>query len=318
MNNMNELRVPKLISDGMVLQRVSKVKIWGWADAGEKVTVSFLEKTYSATANEEGKWAVILDELQAGGPYNMEITAGTTLVIKNVLVGDVWICSGQSNMVIPMDRVKDLYRDEIANCDNTLIRQFTVPDRYDFNHPKEDLEAGKWEAASAENILQFSAVGYFFAKELFEKYHVPIGLIRASVGGSPVEAWISEDALKIFPEYLRVLEPLREDSYIKKVKEEDEVTSSSWFNKLDLMDKGMQKGEKCWFDPDYDASGWKATEVPGNWQQEGIGRLNGAVWFRKEINVPPSMTGKPARLLMGRIVDSDRAYINGNLVGSTS
>lgn len=318
MNNMNTFRLPKLISDGMVLQRDSKVKIWGWADAGVKVTVSFFEKNYSTIADKDGKWAVILDELQVGGPYNMKITADTTITIKDVLVGDVWICSGQSNMVIPMDRVKDLYMDEIANCNNSLIRQFTVPDRYDFNHPKEDLETGKWEAADAENILQFSAVGYFFAKELFEKYKVPIGLIRASVGGSPVEAWMSEEALKGFPEYLKLLEPLREDSYVSKVKEEDETNNSSWFNKLDLLDKGMQKGEKCWFDPDFDASDWKIMQLPGNWQQEGIGRLNGAVWFRKDIYVPTSMTGKPARLLMGRIVDSDRAYINGTLVGSTS
>jgi sialate O-acetylesterase len=313
----SELRLPRLISDGMVLQRDTKVKIWGWAAPGEIVTVDFIEESYSAITNPEGKWEVILDELQAGGPYLMEVKARTSITIKNILVGDVWICSGQSNMVIPMERVKVIYEDEIANSENPAIRQFVVPDRYDFKAPQEDLEAGSWEAASADTILQFTAVGYFFAKALFEKYHVPIGLIRNSVGGTPVEAWLSEDALKYFPENLDIVKQLRVDGYIDSIMKKEQADINDWFNSLNQNDNGLINGEPAWADPSYDASDWSTMKLPASWEDEGLRDLKGAVWFRKEIDVPASMIGKPAKLFMGTIVDSDSAYVNGTFIGAT-
>jgi sialate O-acetylesterase len=237
--------------------------------------------------------------------------------VKNILVGDVWICSGQSNMVIPMERVKVIYEDEIANCENPSIRQFVVPDRYDFKAPQEDLEAGNWEAASADTILQFTAVGYFFAKALFEKYYVPIGLIRNSVGGTPVEAWLSEDALKYFPENLDIVEQLKVDGYIDSIMNKEQADSNAWFNSLNQNDNGLINGEPAWADPSYDDSDWTTVKLPSSWEDEGLRDLKGAVWFRKEIDVPASMIGKPAKLFMGTIVDSDSAYVNGTFVGST-
>jgi sialate O-acetylesterase len=190
-----DVRLPRLISDGMVLQRDTTVKIWGWADAGEKVTINFNAKTYNATAGADGKWMVSLPELNAGGPYDMEINAANHITLKNILVGDVWVCSGQSNMELTMDRVKYRYPNIIANANNFAIRQFLVPDKYDFKAPQQDLQSGSWVPVTPHTIYNFTAVGYFFAKELFEKYHVPIGLINASLGGSPAQAWMSEDAL---------------------------------------------------------------------------------------------------------------------------
>lgn len=313
----SELRLPRLISDGMVLQRDTKIKIWGWAAPGEMVTVYFIEKSYSTITNPNGKWEVLLDELQAGGPYSMEIKARTSITVKNILVGDVWICSGQSNMVIPMERVKVIYEDEIANCENPSIRQFVVPDRYDFKVPQEDLEGGSWEAASADTILQFTAVGYFFAKALFEKYHVPIGLIRNSVGGTPVESWISEDALKYFPENLEVIKQLNVDGYIDSIMKKEQADINHWFNSLNQNDKGLINGEPAWADPSHEASDWSTMKLPASWEEEGLRDLKGALWFRKEVDVPASMIGKPAKLFMGTIVDSDSAYVNGIFVGST-
>jgi sialate O-acetylesterase len=313
-----QVRLPLLVSDGMVLQRDAQIKVWGWADAGEKVTLDFNGKTTSATAGTDGKWMVSLEALKAGGPYVMEIKADNHITLTNILIGDVWICSGQSNMELPMARVKDKYPDVIAACDNDQIRQFLVPDRYNFKSPQEDFESGNWVAANPKSVLDFTAVGYFFAKALYEKYHVPIGLINTSLGGSPAQAWLSEDALKAFPNYLEIAEKYKDDAYIKQVKDKDKSISDAWYTKLQQLDQGLVKDQKPWFDPSYDAFGWASMKIPAYWEEEGLGKINGVVWFRKEINVPASMVGKPARITLGAIVDSDTVYINGTQVGTTS
>jgi sialate O-acetylesterase len=313
-----QVRLPALISDGMVLQRDASVKIWGCADEGEKVKIKFIGKTYNTRANADGKWDVLLSELKAGGPYSMNIDGVNHITLKNIMVGDVWVCSGQSNMELSMDRVKYRYPDVIANSDNPAIRQFVVPDVYNFKEPQEDLKSGHWVSASPESIPEFTAVGYFFAKELFEKYQVPIGLINSSLGGSPVQAWLSEDALKDFPEYLETAIRFKDDAYIKQIIDNDKAVSDKWYNRINQIDKGMQKGQKSWYDPAYDTSKWATMNVPGYWADEELGPVNGVVWFRKEINVPASMTGKSAKLWLGRIVDADTTYVNGKVVGSVS
>ena len=313
-----EIRLPRLMSDGMVLQRGDCAKIWGWAAADEKVTITFNGKTYSNTPGTDGKWAVMLSELKAGGPYSMEITGSNHITLENILIGEVWVCSGQSNMDLPMSRVEERYADVIANSNNPAIRRFFVSKRYDFNTPQEDLESGFWESANPQSVLNFTATGYFFAKALYEKYKVPIGLIHASVGGSPAEAWLSEDALKEFPTYLKTAEKFKDGNYLKQIADKDKAVSDAWYGLLQQKDKGMADGQKPWFDPTYDASDWATMNVPGYWADGPLGNVNGVVWFRKEINVPASMTRKPARLLLGRVVDSDRTYVNGKFVGSVS
>ncbi len=313
-----QVRLPRLVSDGMVLQRGDSVKIWGWAAADEKVKISFSGKTYTDTTGKDGKWAVMLSELVAGGPYSMEISGSNHIILKNILIGDVWTCSGQSNMDLPMARVEERYKDVIANSKNPAIRRFFVSKRYDFNTPQEDLESGSWESANPESILRFTATGYFFAKALYEKYNVPIGLIHTSVGGSPAEAWLSEDALKEFPTHLETAEKFKDSDYLNQIANKDKAVSDAWYSLLQQKDKGLADGKKPWFDPTYDTSDWATMNVPGYWADEDLGPVNGVVWFRKEIDVPDSMTGRPARLLLGRIVDSDRTYVNGKFVGSVS
>lgn len=315
---MTELKLPQLISDGLVLQRDRDVNIWGWAAPGETVTVDFLGETFRTTVDEGGKWRVVLSPQKAGGPYEMKIESGTCITVKDILIGDVWVCSGQSNMVLPMGRVSDLYAEDIAQSYNPAIRLFTVPDRYDFNIAHEDLSSGGWEKADPESILRFTATGYFFAKALFERYHVPIGLINASVGGSPVEAWLSGESLEKFPRYKEVSDPLKDNSYIEKIKNEEEAVNKSWYDSINETDPGLAKAEPAWFSEEYDASDWPTMGLPAFWEDERLGRLHGVVWFRKEFHINPEMEGKPARLLLGRIVDSDSAYVNGILVGTTS
>ncbi len=197
----SQIKLPKLISDGMVLQRNTNIKIWGWASAGEKVSIQFIDKEYNTTTDSKGDWSVSIQTQKAGGPYEMIINASNKITIHDIMIGDVWICSGQSNMEHSLGSFDWVYKKEIENSTNKYIRQFLVPQKYNFNTPQTDLESGSWKSANPKNVKNFSAVAYFFGKEIYDKYKVPIGLINSSLGGSPVESWISEDALKSFPAY---------------------------------------------------------------------------------------------------------------------
>jgi sialate O-acetylesterase len=313
-----QVRLPRLISDGMVLQRDAQVKIWGWAADHEKVTVSFSDSVYHAEANDKGEWSIVVARLKAGGPFTMTVTGSNSITIKDVMVGDVWVCSGQSNMELPMKRVRPLYEAEIANSENTYIRHFTVPQKYDFNSPHEDLDGGKWEAATPTSVLNFSAVAYFFAAELTQKYHVPIGLINASLGGSPAESWLSEDALKQFPNYLKEAQRFRDASLIQQIESQDKTRIDAWYAQLRQKDEGYRDPLKPWSDPSVDIAGWDTMNVPGYWARTTLGPVNGVVWFRKGVDLPVSMAGLTAKLNLGRIVDADSVFVNGVVVGTTS
>lgn len=308
-----QVKLPQLISDGMVLQRDSELKIWGWAPEGEKLSIEFNGNTYKATADKDGKWMVKLPPMEAGGPYDMNIEASNKITVKDILIGDVWVASGQSNMETTMERVKPLYEDVIKSVDYPQIRYFNVADLYNFKSPQTDLGPGNWIPADTANILNYSAVAFFFARELHEKYDVPIGVINASVGGSPVEAWLSKDALKNFPVHFEEAKKFSEDAYIKKIETDDQDRSNKWYQEVREKDEGYKDLEKPWFSTSTDDAEWSKMEVPGFWEE----RVNGVVWFRKEIDVPASMVGKPAKLLLGRIIDSDSVYINGEFVGTT-
>lgn len=310
-----DVRLPRLVSDGMVLQRDARVNIWGWADPGESVRVEFRNRIHRARAGRDGKWNLALPALKAGGPDTMTIAGNNTITLNDVYVGDVWIASGQSNMELPMARVSELYEAEIANSANPLIRHFLVPDRYNFKHPEDDLPEGAWEPANPRTVPGFSAVGYFFAKDLYDRYRIPVGLINASLGGSPVEAWMSEQALAEFPHHLATARQFRDDALIQRITEDDTKRSAAWYALLDARDRGLKNN---WADPAYDASQWPVMRLPAFWDETKLGAVNGVAWFRKEIMLPAALAGKPARLDMGRIVDADMTYVNGRLAGNVT
>jgi sialate O-acetylesterase len=312
-----QVRLPRLISDGMVLQRGTPVLVWGWAAVGEHVSVSFNHVQSEAVTDSAGKWAVRLPSMPAGGPYTMTIDATNHIQIRNMLIGDVWVCAGQSNMVLPMERVKERYPGVIERSENEEIRQFLIPNQYDFNTVHDDLPSGRWESANPETVPHFSATAYFFARALFDKYHVPIGLINASVGGTPVESWLSEDALKAFPEYFERAQAFKDTAHINSIRRKDQDLSRAWYTYVARHDAGVNSG-MTWYDTLYDASGWSAMQVPSCWDEESNNHRNGTVWFRKEVNIPASFTGKPVLLKLGRIVDWDSVYVNGRFAGSVS
>jgi sialate O-acetylesterase len=210
-----QIKLPRLISNGMILQRDLPLKIWGWSAAHENVTISFLNKEYSAQADKNGNWTVVLPKQKAGGPYTMQLEASNIISLSDILIGDVWVCGGQSNMELWMDRMKYKYATEMANANNTAIRQFLVPDKYNFQAAQADVEAGTWLPVTPQNIGEFSGVAYFFAKEINEKHKIPIGLINTALGGSPAEAWISEEALKKFPAYYNEVQKFKDNGLIK-------------------------------------------------------------------------------------------------------
>ena len=310
-----QIRLPRLISDGMVLQRDTNTKIWGWAAPGEKVTLTFKRKVYSATADANGRWEILLSPQSAGGPYEMTLSASNKISLKDILFGDVWVSSGQSNMELTLERLSDKYPDIIAKANNPKIRQFEVPDRYDFNTQKEDVESGRWMSVTPENILKFSAVAYFFANDLYKKYKIPIGLINTALGGSPAESWISEEALKSFPPQYAEAQRFKDNNLIKQVESRDSKISNAWHTLLNLTDEGLKNN---WYNPGLDDSNWKQMDIPAYWADTELGQVNGSVWFRKEVNVPRVPDGKTARLLLGTIVDADSVFINGKFVGTTS
>ncbi len=312
------MRLPRLISDGMVLQRDTELKIWGWAAPGENIAIEFTGKQCTTTADSSGEWMVILPPMQAGGPYKMTLTASNSLTVSDILIGDVWLCSGQSNMELPVRRVRPLYEADIAAAENNSIRSFTVPKTFVFTGPQSDLPGGKWTAADPETVLDFSAAAWFFAREINQTYGVPVGLLTSAFGGSPAEAWISEGSLKAFPVYYDELRQLNEDSYISNIEKEDRRRIAEWYSNLQKADTGYQTEGVRWHDVNLNTDDWSSMTVPGFWSATPLKGINGVVWFRKEIDIPASVAGQPATVNLGRIVDADSAFLNGTFIGSVS
>ena len=306
-----QITLPQIIRDSMILQRDAKINIWGWASKGEQVSVKFNGKTYRTKTGNDGKWKVQLSPVKAGGPYTMDISGKNKITLHDILMGDVWLCAGQSNMEHQMKLHSVYYPEEIGNANYPEIRQFKIPNVTNLTAPQKDLPGGSWKWADPENVRDFSAVAYFFAKALYQKYHVPIGIVNASWGGVPIESMMSEESLQSFPDILKTIEKNKDTAYVNGV-------NRKVFAAAQKIKRPEDKGiiEK-WFSPSYQPKEWHRIAIPGYWADEGAKNLNGVVWYRREIDVPASMTNAPAKVFLGRIVDADELYINGVKVGST-
>ena len=324
-----KVKLPALISDGMVLQREQPIKVWGTADAGESIQVKFLKNAaptgvkggklkaaYTVTADANGKWILTLPAMKPGGPYILQVN---DIELKDILVGDVWLCSGQSNMELPVSRVTDMFRDEIAAYENTNIRQLKVPNIFNFHAPQADLpDYVAWKPLTQENVMNFSALGYFFAKAMYEKNSIPVGLINSSWGGTPVEAWISEEGLKEFPKYINDKRQYEDDAYLKSIKQTEGLSFYRWNTSLYQGDAGLHEATP-WYAANYNDKDWKTVDLfSTDWGTNGLNPINGSHWFRKEVEVPQDWNGKEATLRLGCIVDADSVYVNGTFVGTVS
>ncbi|MCF2498190.1 sialate O-acetylesterase [Dyadobacter chenhuakuii] len=308
-NSVAQVRLPKLISDNMVLQRDQPITVWGWATPKEKVTVTFKNKKQNTLTGADGKWKIQLPAQPAGTGFEMVIKGKNQLTIRNIAFGDVWLCNGQSNMVINMERVKERYPDDIATASYPDIRNFFIPTLTDLKGPQQDFPNAEWKAANPKDVLGFGAVSYFFARDLYDQYKVPIGIINSSVGGTPIEAWISEGGYKDFADIQKVINKNKDTAYVLERKQSS-LTNAPKPPKS--TDPGLTEH---WESDSYQPKGWRNFNIPGYWEDQGLKDLNGVVWFRREFDLPESWIGKPVKLYMGRIVDADEMFVNGKSIG---
>jgi len=309
-----KVKLPALISDGMVLQREQPVKIWGTADAGESVSVTFMKKKYAATADNNGQWNVTLPPMKAGGPYLMQIN---DIKLNDILIGDVWLCSGQSNMELPVSRVTDMFATEINEYSNERIRQIIIPKVYNFHAPQETLSATSWKPMTQENVMNFSALAYFFAKEMYEKTKVPVGIINSSWGGTPIEAWISEEGLKEFPIYINDKRLYEDDAYCAHIKKLEGESFYRWNLSLYRSDAGLHENTP-WYASNYDDSNWQTVNMfSRTWGNDGLNPIAGSHWLRQNVEIPQTWNNKEVTLRLGCIIDADSVYVNGTFAGTT-
>ncbi|MCX6254252.1 MAG: glycosyl hydrolase family 2, partial [Bacteroidia bacterium] len=320
--NSSNLELPSLIGDNMLLQQKTNAKIWGKAIPGHKISVSSSwNASGQTTTGKDGKWIMNLSTPEAGGPYTITISGrDTSIVIKNVLIGEVWFCSGQSNMEMPLagwppvDTI--MYSAKtISSASIPEIRLFNVQKKI-AGEPIDDC-TGRWEVSTPETVQQFSATAYFFGKKLHDELHIPIGLIESAWGGTPAESWISSTALENGGEFI---------SDIKEIKESAPLQAEyqSWLNSLKQLEP-KPGGNDQWKDlsfndenvpsPEFNDNDWPVMALPSQFEKV-IGEFDGAVWFRKKVEIPKSMTGKDLVLSLGPIDDMDRTYFNGKLIGS--
>ena len=300
-----KITMPQLFQSGMVMQRGKAIPVWGKADAGETVTIRFNKKEYITTADTNGKWRVDLPKMKAGGPYQMSINE---LTFDNIMIGDVWLLSGQSNIDVHIERVYPQYTTEIDNYENANIRLFRVQNETSTHGVKDDIRptSVNWKPLNKQNAWPFSAVGYFLGKKMFEKNKVAQGIIVNSWGGTPIEAWISEDSLKTdYPMLIKKIQMYQNDNYVRAQMQANGAASQQWDAILNQNDPGYA-------DAACDDSQWTSINQ-NNWMWRGTG----SVWLRQHIIIDKEHAGKPARLLLGTLFDQDITYLNGKEIGHT-
>ena len=302
-----KVSLPQLFQSGMVLQRGKAIPVWGKAEPGETVTVRFNKKEFTTTADADGNWRVDLPKMKAGGPYELSIN---DLELKDILIGDVWLCSGQSNIDVHIERVYPQYVQEVDSYENPKIRLFRVQNDTDTHGVKDDIRPTSinWKPLNKQNAWPFSAVGYFLGKRMYEKTGVPQGVIVNSWGGTPIEAWISADSLQQdYPMLLKKTAIYQNDEYVRTQMRANAVASRQWSDMLDKSDS-----VSSFILPEYDDAAWKEINQ-NSWQWRG----SGSVWLRQHIYIDNVHARKPARLLLGTLFDQDVTYLNGKEIGHT-
>ena len=313
--------LPQLFQSGMVMQRGKSIPVWGQADAGETVSVTFKKKTYTTTAGADGSWRVDLPQQKAGGPFQLTVN---DLVIDNCLIGDVWLLSGQSNIDVTIERVYPQYGKVIDDYSNERIRMFRVQTDTDTHGPKRDVKPTpiNWKPVTKDNAWLFSAVGYFLGREMFAKTGVPQGVIVNSVGGTPIQAWLDADTLRQhFPEELQRTVFFQDDEMVRSIQRANMMAQNRWQKMLTDTDPGFADH---YADRDYDDSQWLLKSafntVNGRQLSQNLTRdfrYTGSFWARQHIIVDAAHAGQQCRLLVGTLYDADQTYVNGRQVGST-
>lgn len=320
---MTKLKLPAIFSDNMVLQQKTDAAFWGNAEPNQKISiVTSWGKNISTKSKKDGTWLVKIKTPKAGGPFEVKVTSGSeTISYKNVLIGEVWLCSGQSNMEMPLagwpprDTIHGATK-EIPAANYPNLRLFTVT-RSTSTVPEKDC-TGTWSECSPENAASFSATAFFFGKKLMTELNIPIGLIHSSWGGTPVEAWTDAKNLSTIPKYKEII-----DMYANAKGEYEKLVA--WLAALPQIDLSQNADENKWRDVDlkdkecsavnYDDSKWFDASMPCNYDKLGLSNFDGVIWYRKQIEIPETWLNKELVLELGPIDDMDATYVNGVKVG---
>ncbi|MGA2570921.1 MAG: sialate O-acetylesterase [Terracidiphilus sp.] len=299
--------VSPVFGDNMVLQRGKADAIWGWSNPGDTVRVQIGSRTASAVAGADRRWQVKIKPPAAGGPYTVRIASSETAELRNVLVGDVWLCGGQSNMGVPLRFARN-GADEAKAANYPEIRYFTVDGHPAYRHS--DVVDGTWKVVSPETADRLSAVAYYFARKIQQETHVPIGLVVDAVGGTPAEAWTSADALRPLHDFDIPLAQLQQLAAEGAPEYGNYIMH--WYDQYDIGLKGN------WAAPDLDDSTWKPVNLPGGFAELGVPATPAVAWFRREIDLPDPLPPGHALVFLGSIERMDTVYINGRSVGGSS
>lgn len=311
----SKVTLPQLFQSGMVLQRGKPIPIWGKADANEQITITFRKKKFLTTADSNGLWRIDLPKQKAGGPYTLTIN---DVVLTDVLVGDVWLCSGQSNIDVTIERVYPQYVDEIDHFDNNNIRLFRVQNETNTHGVQDDIRPTSinWKPLTKQNAWLFSAVGSFLGIRMFQETGVPQGIIVNSWGGTPIEAWISADSLqRDYPLLVERTKIYQNDEYVRTQQRANQLADQRWNELLDIADPGIQQHFSSL---EYDDTDWPTVnQYDTHWAAKNGRGIIGTIWLRQHITIDKAHAGKPARLLLGTLFDADRTFLNGKEIGRT-
>lgn len=310
-----KITLPALFADNMVLQQKSDDPIWGWATPGERITVegSWNNVAVTTKVNDKGEFILKIKTPKAGGPYTLTIKGNETIVLHNVMMGEVWVCSGQSNMELPMQgwpgaTVKNS-AEEIKNADYPDIRLFTVQRDIAFSAQKNC--AGSWSECDPASVAPFSAAAYFFARALYRKLKVPVGLIVSCWGGTVAEAWTSNSALRKLGDFDSALNKLDSAApHLNEMESQYKRNNESWNKALTYINSEYAESN-------YNDDDWKVMKIPTIWEKAGYPDLDGIVWFRKKISIPAGWAGKALKIDLGPIDDNDITWFNGHKIGAT-
>jgi len=301
----------RIFSSNMVLQKGIENTIWGWADKNEAVSISLNGKTVKTKAKNDGKWTAKLPAMEYGGPYTLTFKGKDFIELTNMMIGEVWICSGQSNMEFAVRRGKNA-DEEISKANYPNIRLFTVQKKVS-KTPVADLDKGEWSICSPETVGDFSAVGYFFGRKINQELNVAIGLIHTSWGGTVAETWTSSETIKNAPDFKDKWDELQKFDF-----EKHEATIRSQVTKLinefPKKDNGLQLGyDKA----NFNDSDWKTIQSPGYWEKQGYIGLDGIVWLRKTFNLTKEQAASGVLISLAKIDDQDVCWVNGTEFGQS-
>lgn len=309
--------LPSVFTDNMVLQQKTDITFYGDATKNKQLTVKtgWNGKEYYTEADGQGKWSLKIPTPAAGGPYEITFSDGKKLQLKNVMIGEVWFCSGQSNMEMPVagwGKVMN-YEQEIAEAAYPAIRLFQVKKNTSLAPLKEvESTLGGWQECSSATVPEFSALAYFYARALWKELNVPIGVIDCTWGGTPAEAWTSHETLRQvmgFREEMDKLERLGFDP--NRMEQAYSEEHAHWQSLFTEKDKGMENGKLCWTAPSLSEEDWQTISLPGYWEGKGLKDFDGIIWFRRSLEIPAEWAGKPLTLRLGMIDDEDITYFNG-------